>query len=514
MFRATTRERTIARQVLIGLSGRRLAFAGAIAFASVSAYLWTGNVNWIFLLVYGALMVLISPTTMNARAFFQGAERREVGGALLTASVLITWIFAKSITNAANLGNAFGLVGGLAYSAYYLSFFVAAFVIYRLRVRGGFRSVHHFLSTRYGLAASLAFTLAILIRLMNEIWSNTAVVAAYFGPQGSSPYLLSVLVVTAFTVYYTAKGGLRSSILTDGVQMALAAFMLFFILGLIFPGLRAERTAIVEASVFSLRNGVDLLLVALLQVLSYPFHDPVLTDRGFVSKPRAMRKAFLTAGGLGVVFIFLFSLVGVHARVLGLEGTPTIAIANNLGLPMLILMNVIMLSSATSTIDSTFSSVSKLFAVDLRRLLPRRIDAIVDRLSRLSSAAMGKDGKLIGFGRWIIVAVAVAGNLPLLLKPEILSATTISGTMVMGLAPIFLLYRLKGANKVSFHLSFWTGVMLGILLTLGWIPQLFAIGAGRYGLLLGTNLYGLGLCTTLFLGPTLWKRLAGRHVTT
>jgi SSS family solute:Na+ symporter len=49
-------------------------------------------------------------------------------------------------------------------------------------------------------------------------------------------------------------------------------------------------------------------------------------------------------------------------------------------------------------------------------------------------------------GRCIILAIAILGNLPLFsiyrgdrAWPAVTAATTISGTMVMGLAPIFLL---------------------------------------------------------------------------
>jgi hypothetical protein len=36
-------------------------------------------------------------------------------------SIFISWIFAKSVTNAANLGASYGIVGGLAYASYWLS---------------------------------------------------------------------------------------------------------------------------------------------------------------------------------------------------------------------------------------------------------------------------------------------------------------------------------------------------------------------------------------------------------
>jgi len=44
-------------------------------------------------------------------------------------------------------------------------------------------------------------------------------------------------------------------------------------------------------------------------------------------------------------------------------------------------------------------------------------------------------------------------------------------------------------------------MVLGVLYAAGAIPPLFAIGDGKYGLLLGVNLYGLMLCTLGFLLP-------------
>jgi hypothetical protein len=47
------------------------------------------------------------------------------------------------------------------------------------------------------------------------------------------------------------------------------------------------------------------------------------------------------------------------------------------------------------------------------------------------------------------------------------------------------------------------------MLTLNAIPQSWAIGTGKYALLLGTNLYGLAICVAGFLLPVAWQRLRG-----
>ena len=59
--------------------------------------------------------------------------------------------------------------------------------------------------------------------------------------------------------------------------------------------------------------GPILLLVALLQVWSYPMHDPVMMDRGFLADRATTRKSFLHAAWLGVACILAFGLIGVDA---------------------------------------------------------------------------------------------------------------------------------------------------------------------------------------------------------
>ncbi|MFB2704782.1 MULTISPECIES: sodium:solute symporter family transporter [Marinobacter] len=453
---------------------------------------------WGFLLVYGVVMYVLSPKSKNANSFYKGADDHgnPVGQWSLTASIFISWIFAKSVTNAANLGAAYGVVGGLAYASYWLSIPVAGYVIYLIRTQTGARSLQDFLTSRFGRFAALAFAAAILIRLYNEVWSNTAVVGGYFGLPGEWEYYAAAMLFTVFTLAYSLKGGLRSSIFTDVIQAFVFVFFVGAVLFLIIPA--NDTSALLTNGEFRLNAGFDLLLVALLQLFSYPFHDPVLTDRGFVNKEKTMLKSFVVAGLLGFVAVFIFSLVGVHARLNGIEamGNAPAAVGQSLGLAALFFMSVVMMTSAGSTLDSTFTSLAKSLAVDLPRLARRAKD-------KLPSMRVGAV---------VMVIFAFLGNLPMFAGTDILKATTISGTMVMGLAPVFLFYGFTQWSPWSFHLSFWTGLGLGVLLAAGLIPSSWAIGDGAYAMLLGVNAYGFLICTACFFLPLLLRRLAGKSV--
>ena len=45
---------------------------------------------------------------------------------------------------------------------------------------------------------------------------------------------------------------------------------------------------------------------------SYPFFDPVLTDRAFLAKPSTMLGAFILGGFVAAIFIFFFGFVGIY----------------------------------------------------------------------------------------------------------------------------------------------------------------------------------------------------------
>ncbi len=439
--------------------------------------------QWGLIITSSVVLFLLSPLAKNTNQFFKAVHKKKAPNTfMLMGSLVISWIFAKSITNAANLGLDYGIVGGVAYAAYYASFAVAGLIIYQMRIQGKFLSIHHFLTSRYGKGAVAVFSILIAIRLFNEVWSNTMVIGTYFGETGSAPYYWSILVFTALTLAYTLKGGLSSSIFTDVIQMALFSILLFIILWNVFHvDASFSPSKAITTGVWSFEMGVNLLLAALLQSFSYPFHDPVLTDRGFISSPTVTRKSFLWASLVGALSIILFSIIGVYARYAGLQGQAAVEVGKAFGVVILLVINFIMITSAASTLDSTFSSFSKLLSVDL------------------------KLGNTLKFGRWSMAIIAILGTIPVFLNAEILSATTISGTMVIGLTPVFLFWKSE-TPKISFYLSVFCGILFGFLLLLEVFPQSLIFTKGKYADLLWINFWGIFSCILLYFIPKWIKR--------
>ncbi|HYZ63308.1 MAG TPA: hypothetical protein VE650_12720 [Acetobacteraceae bacterium] len=448
---------------------------------------------WIVLMLYCAVTWSVTPRRVRATQFFDGRrdDGRPPGVWLVAISAAISWVFAKSIANASDLAHGYGWIGGVGYTLYYLSFGVAGVAIYLMRTRGDYRSLPHLLASKYGVGAAKVFMLVVLFRLANEVWSNTKVMSLYFGAEGSAPYWLAVVLVTAFTVAYAWRGGLRASLTTDRMHTIFAFVLLGIVLAVFVPGLSAKGVPAVPAA--TQQSGLTFCLLALVQIFSYPFHDPVLTDRGFLNAPRDSLRAFLLAAVLSGSFIFLFSLIGLYGLAFGLPNPSSVTVPAAFGLPMLLAFNAIMLLTGGSAIDSTFTSVAKLAARDWR------------------GHALDPTPRHLATGRVALVAVAIIGNLPLLsiylgdrVGPAIIAATTISGTMVMGLAPIFLLSWIGRAGRLSFHLAFWPGVGIGVvravetLARVHLLPDGVALGSGPFALDLGANAWGLALCTLGF----------------
>ena len=175
-------------------------------------------------------------------------------------------------------------------------------------------------------------------------------------------------------------------------------------------------------------------------------------------------------------------------------GNPSLAMPASFGVTMLLIVNAIMLTSAGSTLGLTFASMAKLTARDWSG----ENDVPTER--QLTT------------GRKAVIIIVVLGNLPLFslyldseVGPAVIAATTISGTMVMGLAPIFILAFLPGAGRWSFHSAFWQGIIFGIIMTLEGamslqiVPAWADIGVGKYADDLGVNLWGVGISTIGFL---------------
>ena len=405
----------------------------------------------VFLAIVTGIVALtslyFSPRARHTGSFFGGrdAADRAPGVLMLTFSQVTTWIFARSIMNAAILGYFYGIGGALAYAAYYLSFLTGAWIIRSLRFRHGYSSVQAFLSDRFGAAGTVSYNFVVGVRLLSEVFANLLVIGLIFGADGTVAYVASILLVGFVALGYSLLGGLNASIRTDVMQMSFFLLVLVGLIAAVFATGSFDPAAIAGSTPEVDNPGWVLLAVALLQVWSYPLHDPVMMDRGFIADRKTTIASFYHAGWISTGCILAFGLIGVWA---GLNKLPDEGFVSSLARlvgdwPML-LFNIALVVSCMSTLDSTFSSTAKLAIVDMR---------------------VGKP--TVSNGRLAMLAFLIGGLLMVFFgSKDLFAAVAVSGTASMFLAPVIFFSLWMGRTDVpvwSYLVAFFTAMAAAVV---------------------------------------------------
>ena len=367
--------------------------------------------------VVAIISVLLSPKADTIGSFYKGhsGDGNAPGIFALTFSQVTTWIFARSIMNAAILGYYYGISGALAYTAYYLSFLTGAHIISSLRFRHGFSSVQEFLYERFGFVGTSSYNFVVGVRLLSEVFANLLVIGVIFGAAGTQPYVISIVLVGLVTFGYAMMGGLNASIKTDIFQMILFIGVLI-VLSVFALGQGSFDFAMIAASSPDSANpGWVLLVVAFLQVWSYPLHDPVMMDRGFIADRKTTMASFYNAAWISILCIMAFGLLGVWAGLEKQSGEAILQTLNRLlGDWTMVLFSMALIISCMSTLDSTFSSAAKLTVVDMKIGKPTVLNGRIAMFFFL-------------LGGMIMVFVGTK---------DLFSAVAVSGTASMFLAPV------------------------------------------------------------------------------
>lgn len=361
---------------------------------------------------------LLSPRVRTVHAFYRGFSDDGVAPGLLTLvfSQVTTWIFARSLLNAGILGYYYGIAGALAYTAYYLSFLTGGWIVDGIRFRHGCGSVQEFLASRFGELGSGCYNVVAGVRLLSEVFANLLVIGIIFGNEGSAAYILSIVAAAVLTLAYSLLGGLRSALRTDVFQMSvlLVVVAILFVQAILLDGF--AWGAALASSPDMTSPGWVLLAVALLQIWSYPLHDPVMMDRGFIADRDVTRRSFIHACWLSSLCIMVFGLLGVEAGLLKQNGEDLVkTLTRLLGDPTMVLFNIALIISAVSTLDSTFASASKLSVIDMRLAAPTprngRIAMVVFLIGGLAFLFVGSKD--------LYAAVAVSGTASMFLAPVV-----------------------------------------------------------------------------------------------
>lgn len=382
----------------------------------------------VLILVFGAVVaasVMVAPRRATVDGFFggRGADGRDPALWTLVLSQVTTWIFARSLMNAAILGYYYGIVGTLAYAAYYGSFLTGGAIVMRLRADGAM-SVQDWLGTRFGRVGNGCYNFVIALRLLSEVFANLIVIGLIFNAVLMDSGTPAILIVAALALAYSAWGGLSAALRTDVIQMLFffAVFGLAFVSLIAAPGFDLGEVLLAPGTAGSY-NGWVLLAVAALQVFSYPAHDPVMMDRGFIADEPTTRASFLHAFWISTLCIIGFGFFGIQAGLMGAAYEEELIGTWAAMFPSWVfgLLMVSLLVSALSTLDSALSSAARLGVEEGG--LPRTLIA----------------------GRSVMVGFTVAGTLLTLWgNATLFDAVAVSGTASMFLAPVLIVGLVMG----------------------------------------------------------------------
>jgi len=347
------------------------------------------------------------------------------------------------------------------------------YIVIQMRKRGA-GSVQDWLGTHFGKTGHVAYNVVIALRLLSEVFANLIVVGLIFSaafPALEWAKTGSVLILAMVGLIYSALGGLRASLRTDVMQMLvfLVVFILSFgamILGdsFSFSAIFAAEGVHAQAS----RPGWILVAVAFLQVFSYPAHDPVMMDRGFIADEATTRKSFIHAFWLSAVCIFGFGMFGIQAGIMGAayEGQLLGTWQVMFGPTVYFLIAASLLISAMSTLDSALASAARL-VIDEFKVAPRTVS----------------NGRIAMFG-----FMAAGALLTLWGNKTLFDAVAVSGTASMFLTPVLILAFVF--NRIIPLWSFLVAYVAAILGAAAYMyrgtefVQLFFNGAHKYDQLL------------------------------
>eukprot|EP00457_Paulinella_chromatophora_P001186 gb/GEZN01001188.1/.p1 GENE.gb/GEZN01001188.1/~~gb/GEZN01001188.1/.p1 ORF type:complete len:943 (+),score=157.68 gb/GEZN01001188.1/:130-2958(+) len=408
----------------------------------------------------------------------------------LGPSLLVVWLFGKTLTDACRASLQLGFLGALGYTGWCVSLVTVALFAYHLRTGPyHFESLPGALHACYGSLACLLFLAFLILRLFVDVWANVVVAASLFGPPlhggtaaswrspaGQQSWWAAVAAMLAISLLMATIGGLRASFVVGKLELllllgGLVALLVVLLSDVPVPSLFAAGPT--RTAEWSLQAGADLWAVTLLQgLLSYGLHDPILADRAWVGQPRAVLWASLISAVVIAVIIILFGgYMGDLARQMSLPGE-VVVIATALGEVVYLCVSLVVVVASLSSVQAAFLSTTKVVGLELAGFFRNFGQG---RRAPLTVRSRPLDSRHIWLGRAGALALALAALGALLasgyenrLRPEQSIAPLVLGTAAAGFGPpvcLLLVWRNEWhVSRLAFHLPVLCGILFGVLL--------------------------------------------------
>jgi SSS family transporter len=342
-------------------------------------------------------------TTTNQYLF----AGRNVGLALVTATLMATWVTGNTVLAAPEQAYIVGLWGmvGYAFAGFGLLFFAPLSVRIRRLMPQGFTS-GDFMRLRYGRAVWAIFMFISASYFIG--WLITQGMGAGLLLQALSgfDYRIGMLVVISITTIYTIFGGMRAVIGMDFIQammimiglvvVAVLAYTTYGV-GEVYRGLQENQPSALN---LLLPAGLLFAWNTALFSMGEVFHSNVWWMRAFASRPTVNFRGFILSG---IAWLTVPLVTGSIALVaLALPGEfdipqvnmvfPVVA-ATVLGTVGAILVFIVVFAALASTISGLLAATATLLTEDIYRRLINP-DADDERLRQVARLLVGGLGVL------------------------------------------------------------------------------------------------------------------------
>lgn len=345
---------------------------------------------------------------------------------------------------------------------------------------------------RYGRGMYLFTLLAMVFYMFIFLAAEVTGMALLVHLVSGLPLGFTAFVVLVATLAYTAYGGLRATIFTDGLQTAviiplLAALLVFGLTTL--GGVEEAAMRLAERAPHLLNwfdgSGVQGGITFLLAVLTGNlFHQGYWQRVYAVRSDRALRAGFLVAGIAVIPIVFFLGLVGLAAVAFDQADTPSVALFSvllgNLPTWLAACVMVLGLTLVMSSADSLVNGMTSLVTVDLRRALPSVSAQSLLRISRWVTVALCLPALLIAARGYSVLylfliadLVCAAAAFPVLygLYSERYTGTLAVWSTVAGLAAGGVLFPDPSMTRGNLFLSILVGALVPVVISLLLTPR-------------------------------------------
>ena len=312
-------------------------------------------------------------------------HRNSTGSWLAVATVVASVAGAWILFSPAETGTWAGLVAligyGVGQAAPLVAFAVMGPRMRQLMPQG--HSITEYVWHRFGPAMYL-FALGVMVFYMFIfLAAELTGIALALQLVAGTPLVWTALIVAVGTVIYTAYGGLRASLFTDGIQfLFIIPLLLVVFLTTVFAlgGFNAAFAPVAQSApqLLSLthRPGIEFGVTLIIAILAANMFHQGFWQRVYTCRDDSvLRKAFLASGLVVIPIIFIGGLFGIMAVGSGVPAEQASVALFSLVVQILptwavVLLLVLALVLVMSSMDTLLNGIASAVTSDLHRRWP------------------------------------------------------------------------------------------------------------------------------------------------